>query len=291
MIKSMTGYGKRTVETSLGYFTIEVRAVNNRYIEVYPSLPDFLSDYELKLTKQIKTRLKRGSINLTIELDEIAEGREILNFNLKKLKNIYASLKDIKYTLDLDDDVKIDHILGFSDKLIDEKDAEIEDVYSKIIDTLEKVMDDVDAMRIEEGNSLYSRIEKYIRAVEKNVEKITQNSTAIKQEIFEKYKEQIKELLADSDIDEDRILQEAAIIAKKIDITEECDRAVSHINQFKNYMDSKGLSGKKLNFLAQELHRELNTIGAKANNSEISHLIVESKNEVEKIKEQIRNIL
>lgn len=291
MIKSMTGYGKRTVETSLGYFTIEVRAVNNRYIEVYPSLPDFLSDYELKLTKQIKTRLKRGSINLTIELDEIAEGREILNFNLKKLKNIYASLKDIKYTLDLDDDVKIDHILGFSDKLIDEKDAEIEDVYSKIIDTLEKVMDDVDAMRIEEGNSLYSRIEKYIRAVEKNVEKITQNSTAIKQKIFEKYKEQIKELLADSDIDEDRILQEAAIIAKKIDITEECDRAVSHINQFKNYMDSKGLSGKKLNFLAQELHRELNTIGAKANNSEISHLIVESKNEVEKIKEQIRNIL
>jgi uncharacterized protein (TIGR00255 family) len=291
MIKSMTGYGKRTVETSLGYFTIEVRAVNNRYIEVYPSLPDFLSDYELKLTKQIKTRLKRGSINLTIELDEIAEGREILNFNLKKLKNIYASLKDIKYTLDLDDDVKIDHILGFSDKLIDEKDAEIEDVYPKIIDTLEKVMDDVDAMRIEEGNSLYSRIEKYIQAVEKNVEKITQNSTDIKNEIFEKYKEQIKELLADSDIDEERILQEAAIIAKKIDITEECDRAVSHINQFKNYMDSKGLSGKKLNFLAQELHRELNTIGAKANNSEISHLIVESKNEVEKIKEQIRNIL
>jgi uncharacterized protein (TIGR00255 family) len=291
MIKSMTGYGKRTVETSLGYFTIEVRAVNNRYIEVYPSLPDFLSDYELKLTKQIKTRLKRGSINLTIELDEIAEGREILNFNLKKLKNIYASLKDIKYTLDLDDDVKIDHILGFSDKLIDEKDAEIEDVYPKIIDTLEKVMDDVDAMRREEGNSLYSRIEKYIQAVEKNVEKITQNSTDIKNEIFEKYKEQIKELLADSDIDEERILQEAAIIAKKIDITEECDRAVSHINQFKNYMDSKGLSGKKLNFLAQELHRELNTIGAKANNSEISHLIVESKNEVEKIKEQIRNIL
>jgi len=291
MIKSMTGYGKRTVETSVGYITIEVRAVNNRYIEVYPSIPDFLSDSELKLIKQIKTRLKRGSINLTIELEEIAEGQEILNFNLKKLKNIYSSLKDIKYTLDLDDDVKIDHILGFSDKLIEDKDAEIEDVYSKISETLKMVLDDVEAMRIDEGNSLYYSIEQYIQIVENNVEKITQNSTDIKNEIFEKYREQINELLADSDIDEDRILQEAAIIAKKIDITEECDRAASHINQFKNYMDSEGLSGKKLNFLAQELHRELNTIGAKANNSEISHLIVESKNEIEKIKEQIRNIL
>ncbi|HMA61708.1 MAG TPA: YicC/YloC family endoribonuclease [bacterium] len=291
MIKSMTGYGKRSVTTSIGNITIEVRAVNNRYIEVYPRIPDFLSDHEIKLTRQIKEALQRGSINLKIEVEEQAEGREILHFNSKKLKNIYSSLSDIKYSLDLDDDVTIDHILQFSDKLLEEDDIATETVCQKIKEGLKLALQDVDGMRREEGQALYDRLQDYIEDIEKNIKNVVSRSDNIKDELYEKYKSSIKDLLDESDIDEDRILQEAALAAKKIDITEECDRIASHVQQFRKYMDSEKLAGKQLNFLAQEIHRELNTIGAKCNNSEISHIIVESKNEVEKIKEQVRNIL
>lgn len=291
MIKSMTGYGKRSVSTSIGNIAIEVRAVNNRYIEVYPRIPDFLSDHEIKLTSQIKEDLQRGSINLKIEVEEQAEGREILHFNSKKLKNIYSSLSDIKYSLDLDDDVTIDHILQFSDKLLEEDNIATESVYQKIKEGLNLALQDVDDMRREEGEALYDRLQDYIEGIEKNIKNVVSRSDNIKDELYEQYKSSIKDLLDESDIDEDRILQEAALAAKKIDITEECDRIVSHVQQFRKYMDGEKLAGKQLNFLAQEIHRELNTIGAKCNNSEISHIIVESKNEVEKIKEQVRNIL
>lgn len=291
MIKSMTGYGKRSVSTSIGNIAIEVRAVNNRYVEVYPRIPDFLSDHEIKLTSQIKEDLQRGSINLKIEVEEQAEGREILHFNSKKLKNIYSSLSDIKYSLDLDDDVTIDHILQFSDKLLEEDNIATESVYQKIKEGLNLALQDVDDMRREEGEALYDRLQDYIEGIEKNIKNVVSRSDNIKDELYEQYKSSIKDLLDESDIDEDRILQEAALAAKKIDITEECDRIVSHVQQFRKYMDGEKLAGKQLNFLAQEIHRELNTIGAKCNNSEISHIIVESKNEVEKIKEQVRNIL
>ena len=147
-------------------------------------------------------------------------------------------------------------------------------------------------MRVSEGKALLAKIEGFVHKVAKNLDQINSHSEDIKAEVFENYKEKIEDLLQDSDIDDERILQEAAIIAKKIDITEECDRAQSHIQQFNKYLKSeKEQTGKKLNFLAQEIHRELNTIGAKSNDSTISHLVVEAKNEIEKIKEQIRNIL
>lgn len=292
MIKSMTGYGKRAIETPIGQITIELRVVNNRYIEVYPNLPDFLSEYELKLVNQIKEFVKRGSVNLNIKVEELAEGREILNFNPQKLKNVYSSLKDIKYTLDLDDDVKISDILKFTCKFTEEEEVAAEKIYKQIAEELENVLADADAMRIAEGQALFLKLQEYIQIVKSNLSEIVAHSRDIKDDVFEHYKEEIQDLLQESDIDEDRILQEAALITKKIDITEECDRALSHIDQMKHYMETEdGLTGKKLNFLAQEMHRELNTIGAKSNDSSISHLVVEAKNEIEKIKEQIRNIL
>jgi len=291
MIKSMTGYGKNTLQVEEGEITVEIKSVNNKYSKIYSDLPDFLSKYEVEFENKIKNALERGTINFDIEFNKDESKESELQFNTEKLEKIYTGLINACRDLGIEQKVGIEDVLKFSEYLIQEEEVTPENFIDDIQGLIDETLAEVQAMREQEGESLKVELKDYINGISENVQAVKEKSEVVKSNLYEKCKENIQEIVEDVEVDRDRIVQEAAITAKKLDITEECDRVKSHTKQFLKYLDTDESVGKKLKFLAQELHRELNTIGAKANDSEVSHLIVEAKNDVEKVKEQVRNIL
>jgi len=287
----MTGYGKNTLQVEEGEITVEIKSVNNKYSKIYSDLPDFLSKYEVEFENKIKNALERGTINFDIEFNKDESKESELQFNTEKLEKIYTGLINACRDLGIEQKVGIEDVLKFSEYLIQEEEVTPENFIDDIQGLIDETLAEVQAMREQEGESLKVELKDYINGISENVQAVKEKSEVVKSNLYEKCKENIQEIVEDVEVDRDRIVQEAAITAKKLDITEECDRVKSHTKQFLKYLDTDESVGKKLKFLAQELHRELNTIGAKANDSEVSHLIVEAKNDVEKVKEQVRNIL
>ena len=290
MIQSITGYGKSNKQIESGMLTAEIRSVNNRFIEVSIRLPEFLEIYEEELKRLISKNLTRGRVRASVTLNGVKD--ETQKINIQLLKKHYENLSSAVKSLGINESVNIQHLLAFPDLIyVETPSFEADSIIGDVKDLLSDALEDLIRMRQQEGEYLSKEIYSHLEEIEEKISEIERISDKEKKNYLGKYKKQLKVLCNDLDFENDRVLQEAAILAKKLDITEECERVHSHINQFRNYLESDGSVGKKMTFLVQEINREITTIGTKAESAEISHLVVDVKVELEKIREQAQNIL
>ncbi len=291
MILSMTGYGKSTASNGKWNVDTEVKSINSRYLEVFIKYPPVLATKEYEIREVVKSKIKRGKLNLNIQIKKNGFEGDDFSFNEEKLKDYLALIKKIKKTAKLSDKIKLDHILMSKDiftvplEEISEKDFEI--IKSSINESLDSLI----KMKKAEGSELEKDLKKRIKSISKYLTSIEEQAKSEVSEHFEKYKEKIKNLLEESEkINNERLETELALIAERADITEECVRLRSHIKFFLDSINKDDDPGRKLNFLCQEMNREANTISAKTLSTSISHNSVYIKEEIERIREQIQNI-
>lgn len=291
MIYSMTGYGKDDFENEDYKISVEIKTVNHKYCNIYTRIPSALNSVEERIKKYIKKRLKRGRIEVNIYLTKKGDDQLIIKPNFNVLDQYYNTLTEIKKrykmesNIDLNQLVKYDNVLSVEYNPIDE-----EKMFDLLKIILNSVMDSVVEMRQVEGEKLEKDIENNLESIEA----ILKDLSLLSDDIVEKHRvsmrNKINELLMDIKVDEDRLEQEIAIYADKTDINEEIIRIKSHLNQFKDIFAKGGVIGRKMDFLAQELNREINTIGSKSPDVNITNYVVELKSLVGKIREQIQNI-
>ena len=291
MIKSMTGFGKVERELENGTISVEVRSVNSRYFDFSVNMPEIFKSCEEDIKRLFNNRLVRGRVKLTIYLNGQPEQNKV-GLNRDLLDHYCELLNQVSESLNSDEPVRLDHLLNFSE-IFEYEPVEFDEekVNKELFKALEDAVSDLVKMQEKEGENLAIEIKQHMDITHDVILKIKTLSSQLKDEYFKKSRAKLMLLLDDLDIDENRIIQEAAIFSKKIDITEECERLDSHLNQFRSYLDLDEPVGKRMTFLIQEMNREISTIGAKSESSEISHLVVDVKNELEKIREQAQNIL
>jgi len=290
MINSMTGFGKGSVATSKISIEVEVKSVNSRYLEVFIKLPQFLSHKEYELRELIKDKIKRGKINVSIQVKKDTTLNGSSAFDEDKLKSYLKILKQIKKAANLSEDIKLEHLLNNKEFLVSSDYDLSETEFNKLKRTVNTALNNLQIMKKNEGQELAKDLTKRIRFIESNINEIGKESKNSINDYYSKLKERIVELLADSKISEERLNIELAIIADKADITEESVRLKSHLKFFTECIKKEAEPGRKLNFLCQEMNREANTISSKSISTSITHKVVLIKEEIEKIREQIQNI-
>ena len=287
----MTGYGKCEKQTDNVCLSLELRTLNSRFIDFSHRLPKVLLPFEDDALKLIKKKCIRGRIILSVKIDYIGNEKNNFVINHGKLENYMELIEEIQNTTSITSPVSLSEILNFPD--IINNDINNDDSKLKIIflDSLNEAIDENDKSRILEGKNIKEDLIDRINGMGQiisNIESYLKNNHI---EYFDKYKLKINELLNDIELDENRAYQEIAIIMEKKDITEEIVRFNSHVDLFEKFMNSNENEGKKLNFLLQEMGREVNTMGSKTDIIEVSHMVVQLKDEIEKIREQVQNII
>lgn len=291
MVRSMTGYGKGSLNIEEREYQVEIKSVNHRYLDISIKMPKTLSYLEEEIKKEISEKIKRGKIDVFITFENNSQEGRNIKIN-KELAKIYINqLKELAQEENISSNIEVIDIAKFPDILtikVDEKDEKIKneikqvtkEATSKIIE-----MKSIEGQKIEQD--LLARIEK----IENKIEEISKKSTGLIEEYVVKLEKRIKEILKTEEVDKTRLAQEVVIYADKCSIEEEITRLKSHIYQFKNLIaDNNETIGKKLDFIIQEMNRETNTIGSKANNLAITNGVIDIKTELEDIREQIQNI-
>ncbi len=291
MLKSMTGYGRCSDCVDGFEITFEIRSVNNRYLDTNIRLPRIYGYLEEKIKKAIAKRCARGKVDafLTVERGQ-GELTQIALDDALAAQYI-AALKKIAHDHGLRDDISVSSVARFSDifsKKVKEDDADA--VWRAVEPVVEKALDAFVAMRQREGENLFADLDARLNRMEEILCGIRSFSAVALDEYRQKLEKRLQEFLQDRQIDENRLLTEVGIIADKIDTGEEITRLGSHINQFRDLIRQDTPSGRTMDFLTQELNREVNTIGSKCSMLEITGLVIDAKNEIERIREQIQNI-
>ena len=281
MIQSMTGFGIAEDEN----FRVEIRSVNHRYIDISIKMPSYMNQYDIPLRNLIKERFRRGKFDIAISTSNHSAGR--LQLNKEMAKDIYAAFQTLQKELSIPGDITIDMLAVYKELLI-EKEPEFD--RDTLYSVFHKASADLEAMRIREGDLIAQDVVQRIEQLSTMNNKIKALAPEEVVRLQEKLTERINIMLRDEAIDSNRILQEVAIMAEKSDISEEVNRIENHIRQFVDILYSDAVIGRKLDFLLQEIHREVNTLAYKSNDYSIAQLVVEMKTEIEKIREQIQNI-
>ena len=290
MIKSMTGYGKANLSQDNREYQIEIRSVNHRYLDISVKIPRVLGYLEEEIKKCISNKVKRGKIDVFVNFQNNSlEGKEI-KINRDVAKMYINELKQLAKQENISSEININEIAQYPDVLEIQNTQDEEKIKTEVIETVNIALDNFIEMRQIEGNKIAEDLLNRIEKIKINIEKISSLSTGLIEEYVVKLKSRVQELLQNQEIDENRLAQEVVIFADKCSIEEEVTRLNSHILQFKNLVNSKEPIGKKLDFLIQEMNRETNTIGSKANNLEITNGVIDIKTELENIREQVQNI-
>lgn len=291
-MKSMTGFGRAKLEKNDRIYVVEIKSVNYKYSDISIKLPRTLSYLENKIKKEIKSNISRGKVDVFITFENYSdEGKEVIvNKELVKKYidefNKIATENNLKMDIPLAEIVKLPDILTLKD--IDE---EVEDnIEKELLECVKQAISNFISMREVEGNKIKEDLIKRIDTIEKQVEKISSYSTGLVQEYVVKLEERIKEILRTDVVDEARLMAEVVIYADKCSIEEEITRLRSHINQYKQMINEEKPIGKKIDFLIQEMNREINTTGSKSGSLDITNLVIEVKIGLEDIREQIQNI-
>lgn len=277
MIKSMTGYGKESLIIDSREYQVEIKSVNHRYLDISIKLPRALSYLEEKMKRIIASKVKRGKFDVYVNfINNSTEGKNI-KINTEIAKMYIKELKELAENENLISDINVMEIAKLPE-VLNIQNTQEDDIIEK---ELEKVMtnavDNLIAMRVAEGNKIEKDLIERLDRINEKVKEISELSTGLIQEYVVKLEGRIKELLTDQDIDKNRLAQETVIYADKCSIQEEVTRLDSHIAQFKQILNSNEAMGKKLDFLIQEMNRETNTIGSKANNLEITNAVIDIK--------------
>ena len=286
MIKSMTGFGRGSAKSNEGQINVEIQSLNSRYIDLKFLGFSLSPDSEDRFRRIISKNLNRGSIKVYIEIDNIKDTQAI-TLNQARFEKTVKILDDIdkRYgqRLKLSEVINLNDILSFVDSNFNEED--------KLIDAIENALVQLNKMRSSEGKQLYKDLTKRINIIGKSLTLIKKLSDKIPKIKLKELREKISSLIDQDSIDKNRLMQEVAYLVERADITEEIVRANIHLDNFIQYLKYDEPVGKRLNFLIQEISREINTIGSKSPIHNITTKIIEIKNEIEKIREQIQNIL
>jgi len=291
MIRSMTGFGMGQYEENGRSFSVEIKSVNHRYSDVSIRLPRQLSYLEDNIKKLLLNNISRGKIDIYISQDKFSEEDISVSVDYVLAESYIKALYELRDKYNLEDDISVSLISRFPDILnVTKAKEEDSEVWRILSIAIEKALSGFMAMRENEGEKLAEDIARRAEYIKSIVKSIEARSPEVVQEYKIKLEERIKELLGDVTIDENRLAAEVAIFADKCSITEEIVRLYSHIDQLLEILHEDQPVGRKLDFLVQEMNREINTIGSKASDMAISKYVVEAKSEIEKIREQIQNI-
>ena len=277
MIKSMTGYGKESLIIDSREYQVEIKSVNHRYLDISMKLPRTLSYLEEKMKKIIASKVKRGKFDVYVNfINNSTEGKNI-KINTEIAKMYVKELKVLAENENLISDINVMEIAKLPEVLNIQNTQEDDIIEKELEKVMKNAVDNLIAMRVAEGNKIEKDLIERLDIINEKVKEISELSTGLIQEYVVKLEGRIKELLTDQDIDKNRLAQETVIYADKCSIQEEVTRLDSHIAQFKQILNSNEAMGKKLDFLIQEMNRETNTIGSKANNLEITNAVIDIK--------------
>ena len=290
MIKSMTGYGKSNMSKNLREYQVEIKSVNHRYLDVSVKMPRSLSYLEEEIKKAVSAKVTRGKVDIFITFNNNSlEGRDI-KINTEIARMYIKELRDLAESEGIVADIPVTEISKLPDVLTIQNNQDDETIKNELLEVTNKAIENLVGMRKVEGEKIAQDLLVRIQDIEEKVKKISSLSTGLIDEYVVKLKTRIKELLQDQEMDEARLAQEVVIYADKCSIEEEVTRLNSHIYQFRELLNSNEAVGKKIDFMIQEMNRETNTIGSKANNLEITNEVINMKTQLENIREQVQNI-
>lgn len=291
MLRSMTGYGRSQGVIDGRDILVEIKSVNHRYFEFTPRVPRAYGYLEDRLKTLINSEVSRGKIDATVTVYTV-EGKDAqVQINRELLKGYVSALRSVKDELSLTDDLSLSAVSKFQDIFLLSKVAEDEEViWQEVKEIAKQALDRFVEMRLVEGRRMLEDINSHLKSIEACVEEIEKITPKTVSDYKEKLYSRIKEVLENKNVDDQRVLTEVAIFAEKIAVDEETVRLKSHLKQFAALVESKEPVGRKLDFLVQEINREVNTIGSKCQDVAVTSIVVELKSEIEKIREQIQNI-
>ncbi len=293
MIRSMTGYGKGQFSDEKRSVTVEIKSVNNRYLDTLVKLPRRLSFAEEVVKATIKKQVVRGKVEAAIQIENLTEAESAVELSVALAKEYVNKLEELKVATGIEQEISLEYVAGLPEVMTVVPSVTDEDEIKKAIQkATEEALNNFGQMSNKEGEALAKDIKERADLISKYLDEIDKKAPSLIEIYKEKLVARISTLLeGNAEIAEERIAIEAAIIADKANVTEEIVRLRSHLVQVKDVLDNMDASkGKKIDFLVQEMNRETNTIGSKANDLEITNIMIEMKSEVEKIREQIQNI-
>ncbi len=291
MIKSMTGFGRDRRVIGEREILVEIRSVNSRYFEFNSKLPRSFQFLEDKIKGLIKEKVSRGKVEYSLTVYNIQGKETAVAVNSLVVENYVKALREVGEKLDLKDNLSLDSVFNMADAFtIVRPDVDEEELWSAVKTVTEAAVDNFIAMRETEGEKMKADVLEKLSNVEEMIAKVCEYSPETVKAYRERLLEKMNEILEDKQISEQRILLEAGIFAEKTAIDEETVRLKSHFSQLRSMVETDEPVGRKLDFLVQEINREINTIGSKAQDLRITGIVVDAKSEVEKIREQIQNI-
>ena len=291
MPRSMTGYGRAVKTFETREITVELKAVNHRFFEFFARTPRQYTFLEERLKKLFSTEINRGKVEAYVSITAIGEPDEKVEANVEVIESYVTALREIKDRLNVTDDLSLSHLMRSPDAFtVTKREEDEEQLWNEVAETAGEALNGFITMRETEGEKLKNDILGKLSEIEANVQKVEERSPNVTEHYRERLYTRLSELLADKNIDDQRILTESAIFADKTAVDEEIVRLKSHISQYRDILEQSEPIGKRLDFLIQEFNREVNTIGSKCNDLTITKLVLDMKNCVEKIREQIQNI-
>ncbi len=285
---SMTGYSYREYQDERVNLALELKSYNNRYLDIIINAPPFLSPLEPTIRNYLKTKIIRGRVELSLRVKELEEDLQVY-VDQTAAKEYAAALRRLAETAGLEEEPRLSHFLRLEGVLKPVKNRDIEWFEKIVMRELETASIDFIQARESEGAATEKDIRSLLEILEGNLATIEAHSSKLEEYIRNELTERFKEMVGEN-YDENRILSETAVMLMKYSVGEETVRMRSHLEQFENYMQQSGGIGKKLDFICQEMHREINTIGSKSNIIAVNQAVVEAKDALEKIREQLRNV-
>ena len=290
-MKSMTGFGSSSLELEDCSIDIEIKSVNNRYLDFNFSMPSYLNFMLEDMKSLIKNKLKRGRVEVYIKIKKYQLSVDSVDINYELAQKIKEKLDSLNQKLDMRSDISVKDLVKYDDVMtFTYKDLDNEFLHDNILKVLDEAVNKIYSMRSIEGDNLREDLSTNLSKIEDQISKISSLTENSVKEYRENLFNKISELLDEEKIDKDRMYLEVALMADKADINEELKRFDSHIVQFKSTMDIKDCIGRKLDFIIQEMNREINTISSKSNDESISVCVIEVKSLIEKLREQVQNI-
>jgi uncharacterized protein (TIGR00255 family) len=291
MIRSMTGYGSAEVEKHGQRLSAEIRSVNHRYCEVSIRAPRVVSLFEDQIRQLITERFSRGKFNLSISWSGAGESGEVLKLNEPVVDRYVELLRQLQSRYGLAGQVDAHTLAALPDVFSWEHTAmSDEEAWALVKDLVNKACDSMTAMKAREGQALSADLDQRLAIIRTQLDHVAERAPSRPTEYRDKLSARIRQLLGDVEMDPSRLAQEVALMADRLDCTEECVRLSAHLDQFRSLAEGTELAGRKLNFLLQEMNREANTIGSKANDVDMQHAVIIIKEEIERLREQVQNV-
>ena len=292
MIKSMTAFGRGEYALRGVRYTAEIRSVNHRYRDIVLRIPRNLQGLDQELKSIISSKIMRGRIEVSIQMEKNGEeGPYSIELNVPLVNSYLKIFRQLKEQFGLDQDIRVESLCQMKDVvLVKPEEVDLEEARPGFHEVLKQTLDSLDAMRITEGEAIEKDFLKRIGRLEEYLDDVHKRSPHLVEEHRKRLEKNINSMLGDLEIDEARFSQEVALFAQKSDVTEEIVRIRSHVKQFREYLSIEDAQGRRLDFLIQEINREVNTLSVKSSDSLISKIVVEMKAELEKLREQVQNV-